>query len=99
MARSPAIDPVRAPLYSKFPFLGALLGLLARMNESSAIALLEGRVDELVRAMERLRDENYLLREKQTALLQERDMLLEKTELARGRVEAMIQRIKTLEHG
>lgn len=58
---------------------------------------LERRVDELIRSVERLRDENRSLRESQAALMTERARLIEKTEEARGRVEAMISRLKSME--
>jgi cell division protein ZapB len=63
------------------------------------IKLLERRVDELIRTVERLRDENRLLRESHGGLVAERARLIEKTELARSRVEQMIERLKTLEQG
>lgn len=58
---------------------------------------LEQRVDELVRMVERLKDENRSLRESQTALVNERAELIEKTEQARTRVEAMIARLRAME--
>jgi len=61
------------------------------------IKLLERRVDELIRTVERLRDENRALRESQGSLLAERARLMEKTETARIRVEEMIERLKALE--
>lgn len=61
------------------------------------LKLLERRVDELIRTVERLRDENRLLRESHTGLMAERARLMEKSELARSRVEDMIERLKSLE--
>lgn len=58
---------------------------------------LETRVEELIRACGHLKDENKKLRERQDALVQERSELLEKTNLARTRVDAMITRLKSLE--
>ena len=69
------------------------------MKDEVDINMLERRVDELIRTVDRLRDENMSLREQQSLLLAERAKLLEKTELARTRVEAMIHRIKTMEQG
>ncbi|NIR59377.1 MAG: TIGR02449 family protein [Gammaproteobacteria bacterium] len=60
---------------------------------------LEARIEELIRTCDRLRDENRSLREQQEALMGERARLIEKTELARNRVEAMINRLKSMEHG
>lgn len=59
---------------------------------------LEHLVDELVKACVYLKQENWLLREKQAALVSERAKLIEKNDVARMKVESMIQRLKTLEH-
>lgn len=59
---------------------------------------LETRVDELIKAVERLQQENKTLRSSQTHLMTERTELIEKTELARTKVEAMIKRLKALEN-
>lgn len=58
---------------------------------------LERRVDELIQRLTALKSENHSLRESQTALIAERARLIEKTELARTRVEAMISRLKAME--
>lgn len=58
---------------------------------------LEARVDELIRACSHLKNENKSLKTRQEDLLAERADLIEKTELARTRVEAMITRLKSLE--
>lgn len=58
---------------------------------------LESRVDELIRACGHLKNENKSLKARQEDLLAERAELIEKTELARTRVEAMITRLKSLE--
>lgn len=59
---------------------------------------LETRVDELIKAVERLQQENKTLRDSQTHLMTERTDLIEKTELARTKVETMIKRLKALEN-
>lgn len=59
---------------------------------------LETRVDDLIKAVERLQQENKTLRESQTHLITERNQLMEKTELARTRVEAMIEKLKAMEN-
>ncbi|MCK9532642.1 MAG: TIGR02449 family protein [Gammaproteobacteria bacterium] len=61
------------------------------------LRLLERRVDELIRTVERLKDENHLLRANNVELAAEKARLLERTELARSRVEAMISRLKGME--
>jgi cell division protein ZapB len=58
---------------------------------------LEVRVEELIRACSYLKDENKSLRMRQDNLVAERAALIEKTELARTRVEAMITRLKSME--
>jgi cell division protein ZapB len=58
---------------------------------------LERRVDELLQRLNALSHENRSLRESQAAMLNERARLIEKTELARTRVEAMISRLKSME--
>jgi TIGR02449 family protein len=58
---------------------------------------LESRIDELIRTCEGLAKENMLLRARQEALVGERAQLVEKTDLARTRIEAMITRLKSLE--
>lgn len=60
---------------------------------------LEQRVGELIRACSTLKEENNTLRRKQGHLMTERAELIEKTELARTRVEAMITRLKAMENG
>ncbi|HKK06761.1 MAG: TIGR02449 family protein [Gammaproteobacteria bacterium] len=59
---------------------------------------LEQRVDDLIQTVDRLQDENRSLREHQTNLMAERAKLIEKTELARTRVESMISRLKAMEN-
>jgi cell division protein ZapB len=58
---------------------------------------LEQRVEELIHACSYLKDENKSLRARQDSLVAERAALIEKTELARTRVEAMITRLKSME--
>jgi cell division protein ZapB len=58
---------------------------------------LENRVDDLIKAVDRLQQENKTLRDSQTSLITERNSLMEKTELAKTRVEAMINRLKAIE--
>lgn len=58
---------------------------------------LEYRIDELIRVVERLKEENLSLQQKQDALVAERAALLQKNELVRTRVEAMITRLRSME--
>ena len=57
----------------------------------------EARLDELISLCDRLEKENSTLRSQETDWQQERARLIEKNELARNRVEAMITRLKSLE--
>ncbi len=59
---------------------------------------LETRVDDLIKAVDRLQQENRTLRDSQTSLMSERNQLIEKTELARSRVETMIEKLKAMEN-
>lgn len=58
---------------------------------------LEVRVDDLIHTVTLLKEENQALRVKQENLMTERAELIEKTELAKTRVEAMISRLKSME--
>jgi cell division protein ZapB len=63
------------------------------------ISALERQVDELIQVCNRLREENTWLRARQATLADDRAQLVEKTELARSRVESMISRLKSMEDG
>jgi cell division protein ZapB len=60
---------------------------------------LERQLDELVSMVHHLKEENRALKSRQDSLATERATLLQKNEQVRTRVEAMIGRLKTLEHG
>jgi cell division protein ZapB len=57
------------------------------------------RIDELIATLQHLKDENRALRARHESLAGERAALMHKNEQVRTRVEAMIGRLKTLEHG
>ncbi|MBK1648641.1 TIGR02449 family protein [Rhabdochromatium marinum] len=61
------------------------------------INIFEKQVDELVSLCDHLRKENASLRASREQLVVERAELVEKTELARSRIEAMVLRLKSLE--
>jgi len=65
--------------------------------EKDTIQQLEQQVDELLRASRRAREENRLLKSQQAAWLTERAQLVEKTELARSRIDKMVARLKQLD--
>lgn len=58
---------------------------------------LEKRIDQLIDTVGSLKTENSSLRQQQEKLVAERSQLLDKTETARTRVEAMISRLRSLE--
>ncbi len=68
-------------------------------NQSLEIKLLEEKVDQLIHQYELLSNENRTLKTKQEELVREKARLIEKTNLARTRVEAMITRLKSMETG
>ncbi|HEX5306774.1 MAG TPA: TIGR02449 family protein [Dyella sp.] len=61
------------------------------------LATLNRQVDQLIDTVRRLSEENRSLRHSQEQLANERAGLMARNEQARGRVEAMIQRLKALE--
>ncbi len=67
-------------------------------NSVEELVRLEQRVEELLRLCERLRVENYALRESQAQLNTDRATLQEKNDLARAQIEAIISRLKAMEH-
>jgi cell division protein ZapB len=71
----------------------------AKNNFESELKRLEKTVDELVEVVAQLREENRSLRQRQDSLSADRSSLLQKNEQVRTRVEAMIGRLKMLEHG
>jgi cell division protein ZapB len=67
------------------------------MVEESTISKLEKQIDALIELCDKLKDENSLLKNRQDTLVEERARLIEKTELARNRVESMLVRLKAME--
>lgn len=67
-----------------------------RVTESD-IRGLEHRLDELIRTCQRLKEENRLLRQQQTVLVNERAKLQHKNDLARAQTEMMLLRLKAME--
>ena len=57
----------------------------------------EAKLDELIHLCNRLEKENATLKAREAGWKQERARLLEKNEIARTRVEAMIKHLKELE--
>ncbi len=68
-----------------------------KRNHEHDLKALEYRVDELIQLCHQLKGENQALRDQQGNLMSERASLMEKNEMARSRIEAMIMRLKTME--
>ena len=68
------------------------------MSDPALIAL-EARVSELIQINQTLLEYNRALRAQQQSWQAERAKLIEKNELAKSQVEAMIARTKALERG
>jgi cell division protein ZapB len=70
-------------------------------NSKSAVELelkrLEKRLEDLIVTVSHIKEENRALRQRQDTLTAERATLLQKNEQVRGRVEAMIGRLKSME--
>lgn len=66
--------------------------------ESKQLKQLESRIDDLIDACERLKQENLSLRDDGDSVQSEHDELLEKTQQAKTRIKSMIERLKVLEH-
>jgi cell division protein ZapB len=61
------------------------------------ITKLENRIDELITICDQLKNENTVLRERQEIMSKERERLIEKADLAKVRVETILNRLKTME--
>ena len=61
------------------------------------LRVLEQRVDALIGACRRLKEENENLRTSRDSLIEEKTKLAEKNRLARTRLETIVNRLKTLE--
>ncbi|HEV7608639.1 MAG TPA: TIGR02449 family protein [Steroidobacteraceae bacterium] len=61
-------------------------------------ARLESRLQELLITVETLKEENRALRQRQESLASERSVFAQRNDQVRARVEAMIGRLKTMEH-
>jgi cell division protein ZapB len=70
----------------------------SRASVDQELKQLERRVDELVALVSQLQEENRALRQRQDSMMTERATLLQKNEQVRARVEAMIGRLKAMEH-
>ena len=62
------------------------------------LARLERRIEELLITVDALKEENRALRQRQESLAAERSAFAQRNDQVRARVEAMIGRLKTMEH-
>jgi cell division protein ZapB len=65
---------------------------------SAEFAQLERRIEELLLTVDALKEENRALRQRQESLAAERSAFAQRNDQVRARVEAMIGRLKTMEH-
>jgi cell division protein ZapB len=65
---------------------------------ATELAQLERRIEELLVTVEALKEENRALRQRQESLAAERSAFAQRNDQVRARVEAMIGRLKTMEH-
>ena len=90
-SRKSGIDPVSGWAYH------VAMAEVQQSESKARIDNLASQVEELIQVCERLKAENDSLRTQQQVLTTERAKLIEKNELARTRVEAMITRLKAME--
>jgi cell division protein ZapB len=64
--------------------------------QSPDLKELEKKLDQLIDLYNTVKSENELLKNRQDTLVREKAQLVEKTALARNRVEAMISRLRTM---
>ena len=68
-------------------------------NMDTELRRLETRIDELVATVHRLKEENRALRQRQAVIAADRTALLNRNDQVRTRVEAIIGRLRAMEHG
>ena len=66
--------------------------------EKDDLQQLEKQIDDLLKVSRRTREENMLLKSQQYAWVTERAKLVERTELARSRIDKMVERLKELDN-
>ncbi len=80
-------------------YLHSLVTTMTETHLTKEFKDLEYKLDRLVDKYLDVKNENSSLKIKQETLAQEKAQLLEKTTEAKSRVEAMITRLKAMEHG
>ncbi|MDR0780492.1 MAG: TIGR02449 family protein [Pseudomonadales bacterium] len=64
---------------------------------NSSFKSLESKVDELIRLCGDMKKENQLLRERENTWKHERETLINRSQMARVRLEKVLRRLKSLE--
>ncbi len=67
-------------------------------DPANELEALEAKLETLIGQFNLIKNENKSLKIRQDALVKEKAKLLEKTTLAKARIEAMIARLKAMEH-
>jgi len=67
--------------------------------ETDNLKKLEGRIDDLIGVCRKLKKENHAMKADHEQLSDDHAKLVEKTQIARARIEAMIGKLKALERG
>lgn len=97
VSNAKALPKMKGKLYYTDPNIPT--GVTGKRLTVVDIAALEASIDELIKNCDELREENRALKNQQDNLIAERASLIEKSELARSRVESMIARLKAMELG
>lgn len=61
------------------------------------IQILDKRIDELLSLCQHLREENHQLRKQQSELHEQREQLMYKNDIARSKIQTMLERLKTID--
>ena len=67
-------------------------------NKNVNLQALENQVNDLIQTVSKLQTENSALKNQHQSLVGERAQLIQKTEMARNRIESMITRLKAMEN-
>lgn len=80
-------------------YLQTIIMTESQDNQPLELRELEASLDQLVAQYAAVKNENQSLKVRQDELLSERAKLLEKTNLARTRINDMIERLRAMEQG
>ncbi len=92
-------SPGKGVKYGALAARNNLVITMIQSNQPLELKDLESKLDQLIEQYDHVKNENRSLKTKQDSLVREKAKLLEKTTLARTRVEAMISRLKAMENG